>query len=210
MTQMIGRAVRMCSHKNLPLAERHVDIYRYKSIRAGEGKWTTDQYIENLARGKEGLIQSFLDAIKEVAVDCVLNKSHNALLGDYKCFQFDEPSLLEDQIGPAYKEDIYDDMKIDNGLNSLKSHVVRIKVLKIKAVKQLTKSIENDQNTNQQIKYSKPSYYWYNPNTQIVYDFELHFAIGKVGTDDDDLPKKLDKDTYIIDKVIPIPMIDEV
>ena len=32
ITQMIGRGVRQCSHKDLPMEERHVDIYRYKSV----------------------------------------------------------------------------------------------------------------------------------------------------------------------------------
>lgn len=202
MVQMIGRGVRFCSHKDLPKDERHVDVFRYKSVRAS-GKWTTDQYIEDMARGKEGLIQSFLDAIKEVAVDCVLNKTHNSLVQDYKCFQFEEPSLFDDQIGPAYKEDLYDDLKMDNGSNSLNSQTMRIKVIKIIAVKQLSK----DDGTVA-VKYSKPTSYWYNPETGIVYDFELYYAIGKVGYDADNLPKKIDKDTYIIDKLIPIPTIE--
>jgi hypothetical protein len=33
--------------------------------------------------------------------------------------------------------------------------------------------------------------------------------VGKIGYDDDNLPKKLNNDTYIIDKLIPIPMIEE-
>ena len=67
MTQMIGRAVRQCSHKDLPMNERHVDIFRYKSIRGKNEKWTTDQQIENIARSKDSLIQSFLDTVKEAA-----------------------------------------------------------------------------------------------------------------------------------------------
>lgn len=207
MLQMIGRAVRMCSHKKLPIAERHVDIYRYKSIRAGgEGKWTTDQYIEDLARGKEGLIQSFLDAMKEVAVDCVLNKNHNSLVQDYKCFQFDEPSLFDDQIGPAYKEDIYDDVRMDNGSNSTKSQTIRIKVIRIAAVKLLS----HPSTEPSKMIYSKVADYWYNSETGTVYDYDLQYPLGKIGYDDDNLPKKLDKDTYIIEKMIPIPLIDEV
>ena len=202
MVQMIGRAVRLCSHKALPIPERHVDVYRYKSVRDNNGKWTTDQLIEDLARSKEGLIQSFLDATKEASIDCVLNKAHNSITQEFKCFQFEEESLFDEQIGPAYKEDIYDDMKLDNGSNSELSQTVRIKVIKIKAVKQLSPPEEAD------IKFSKSEFYWYNPDTGVVYDYELHYAIGKIGYDSDDLPKKIDKDTYIIDKVIPIPMIN--
>jgi hypothetical protein len=207
MIQMIGRGVRFCSHKALPKSERHVDIFRYKSVRENINgkisKMTTDQIIDDLARGKEGLIQSFLDAIKEASVDCVLNKPHNALMQDYKCFQFEEESLFDEQIGPAYKEDIYDDMKMDNGSNSTMSQTTRIKVIKIKAAKLLSSPDAPE------IKYSSIEYYWYNPQTLVVYDYELHYPIGKIGQDDDNLPKKLDKDTYIIDKVIPIPMIND-
>lgn len=201
MVQMIGRAVRMCSHKDLLKTERHVDIYRYKSVRK-EGKWTTDQYIEDLARGKEGLIQSFLDAVKEVAVDCVLNKAHNSLVQEFKCFQFDEPSLFEEQIGPAFKEDLHDDLKQDNGSNSIDSQTIRIKIIKISAVVQKTPD------TAEKMLYTKSKFYWYNPISGVVYDYELQFAIGKIGYDSNDLPKKLDKDVYIIDKLIPIPRID--
>ena len=36
--QMIGRAVRLCSHKNLPKNERHVDVFRYKSVKNDKNK----------------------------------------------------------------------------------------------------------------------------------------------------------------------------
>jgi superfamily II DNA or RNA helicase len=200
--QMIGRAIRLCSHKELSKAERHVDVFRYKSVRkdSQNKKITADQLIENLARGKQGLLQSFEDAVKEAAIDCELYKAHNFLKNDYKCFKFDEPSLFNEQIGPAYKDDIYDDFKMDNGLNSVNSQVVRIKVIKISAVKILTKD-------GDKVIYSNPEFYWYNPDTQVVYDFEMHYPYGKVGLDDDEVPMKLDATTYIIDKVIPIPHI---
>ncbi|ATZ80718.1 transcription termination factor [Bodo saltans virus] len=203
IAQMAGRAMRLCSHKFLPMDERNVIIYRYKSVRGNypDSKWTTDQYIEDMARGKEGLIQSFLDAIKEAAVDCVLYKNHNMMTQDYKCFQFDEVSLFDEQIGPAYKEDMSDNMKINNGSNSVNSKSVRIKVMKIQAVKQLSNTPP--------IKYSEKEYYWYYPESGVVYDYDLYFAVGKVARDDKDIPKKLDKDTYIIDKLIPIPIIKE-
>lgn len=202
--QMIGRAVRQCSHKDLPMDERHVDVYRYKSIRRKTNKITTDQYIEELAKNKQSLIDSFLNTLKEIAIDCVLNKNVNMLAETYRCFQFEEPSLFDEEIGQAYKEDIDDDMKMDNGSNSLKSQTIRIKVKKIQAVIQLSKETESDI-----AKYSEIDNYWFNPDTFVVYDYELHYAVGKVGVDDDGLPKKLDKDTYIIDRLIPIPLIDK-
>ena len=201
--QMIGRAVRLCSHKNLPKNERHVDVFRYKSVKNDKNKKiTADQLVESLARSKQGLLQSFEDAVKEAAIDCELFKAHNLLKDDYKCFQFEEPSLFEPQIGPAYKEDLQDDLRIDNGMNSLNSEVIRIKVTKISAVKIV--SIKDEKPI-----YSKAEFYWYNPETNVVYDFEMHYPIGKVGVDDDQVPMKLDAETYIIDKVIPIPHITE-
>jgi len=200
--QMVGRAIRLCSHSYLPVKDRIVDVYRYKSVREKypKAKVTTDQYIEDMARSKQGSINSFLDAVKEASVDCNLFKAHNMLRQDYKCFQFDEPSLFDEQIGPAYKEDLVEDMKLDNGLNSINSQVIKIKVLKINAVKQLDKEGKT---------FSKPETYWYYPETGVVYDFELHFAIGKVAYDKDGIPKKIDKSTYIIDKLIPIPLLKD-
>jgi len=204
MQQMIGRAIRACYHKDLPMKDRHVDIYRYKSIRKNKKKETTDQYIENVARSKQGLIESFYSTLKETAIDCELFKAHNMMEGEYKCFKFDEPSLFDEYIGPSYKEDLQDDLKNANGSNSVNSQTIRIRVKKIQAVKQLTRARENEEPL-----YSKVDDYWFNPETGVVYDYELKYAIGKVGYDENNIPKKLDKNTYIIDRVIPIPMIDE-
>ena len=206
MTQVIGRAIRQCSHKDLPIEDRHVDVFRYKSVKKKifkSTKWTSDQTIEHLARSKEGLIQSFCEAMKEASIDCVLFKSHNMMRDEYKCFQFEEPSLFDEQIGPAYKEDVFDDMKINNGSNSQNSMTTRIKVMKIKAVIQLS---EEDANGN--AKYSEPKNYWLFFESGTVYDYVLHYAIGKVSMEDT-IFKKLDKETFIIDKLIPIPLIKE-
>ncbi len=197
ITQMIGRGIRQRSHCELPMEERHVDVYRYKVTRKNKNKISTDQYIEDLARTKEGLIQSFLGAVKEVAVDCELFKKHNLSTQTYKCFKFDEQSMFDEHIGPAYKEDIMDDVKMDNGSNSIKSATLKIKVMEIKGV-----FLKSDGT------YSKPSYYWYYAKTGIVYDHKLHYVFGKVAQDDDGLVIKLDKDTYVIGYVVPIPMIE--
>jgi hypothetical protein len=199
ITQMIGRANRQCSHRLLPMKERTVDVYRYKSIRQNK-KITTDQYIENVARLKEGLIQSFYNTVKEAAIDCNLFKTHNTLAGDYKCFQFEEQSLLTEYIGPAYKDDIYDDLNNMNGSNSINAKTIRTRVKKIQAV------ILMNPDTSV---YSQPKYYWMNPETGIIYDFELFYVVGKIGFDDSNIPMKLNKDVYIVDKLVPIPLIDE-
>jgi len=213
--QMIGRGIRQCSHKDLPMDERHVEIYRYRSIKHNvilketlEGSIitqekivvedksqlnTVDTEIENLARSKHNLIESFLDTIKEAAIDCELNKNHNMMASKYRCFKFNEVSLFDKNIGPAYKEDIMEDMKIDNGSNSTKSITIRVKAIKIRGVIK----IGNKEDI---------SNYWYCPETGTIYDFDLNYPVGKVKKDINGIIEKIDKDTYVID-IIPVPVI---
>ena len=213
--QMIGRGIRQCSHKDLLMEERHVEIYRYRSIKHNviiketiEGSIitqekiviedksqlnTVDIEIENLARSKHNLIESFLDTIKEAAIDCELNKNHNMMASKYRCFKFNEISLFDKNIGPAYKEDIIEDMKFDNGSNSTKSITIKVKAIKIRGVIK----IGNKEDI---------SNYWYCPETGTIYDFDLNYPVGKVKKDINGIIEKIDKDTYVID-IIPIPVI---
>ena len=78
-----------------------------------------------------------------------------------------------------------------------------MKVKKVNAVKLLTNP-EDDKKPE----YSKPIEYWLYEKSGVVYDVELHYAIGKIAKDDDGIPIKLDADTYIIDYLIPIPIIE--
>jgi hypothetical protein len=159
---------------------------------------TTDENVEQTAKGKQTLIDSFLRSIKETAVDCVLFKSHNMLEESYNCFQFNEKSLFNQYVGPAFKDDIEYDVKINNGLNSINSEIKRIKVIKIEAVERVNNIIiENKRN------------YWYYPDSGVVYDFELDYPIGKVNIIDGN-PEKLNDSTYIINQLINIPKIKNV
>jgi superfamily II DNA or RNA helicase len=191
--QLIGRAIRGCSHKDLPMNERFVDIFRYKAIRL-KGNKTTDEEMEELAKNKKILIDSFLKVIKEASVDCELFKNHNMMEEEYKCFKFNETDFFNKNPGPAFKEDIYYDSKLNNGLNSTNSITKKIKVIKINAVKKI--------NNN----FSDVYTYWYNPETGVVYDYELDYPIGKVLIEDN-IPEKMNKDTYIISDIIPIPVL---
>ena len=84
--------------------------------------------MENLSRKKNNLLLSFIEAIKEVAVDCELFKNHNMLGSQYTCFKFNEESLFQDNIGPAYIEKFEFDQKNNNGLNAKDSSIQKIKV----------------------------------------------------------------------------------
>ena len=42
-----------------------------------------------------------MEAMKEAAVDCELFKNHNMMI-KINCFKFNEQSLFEENVGPAY------------------------------------------------------------------------------------------------------------
>ena len=199
VTQLIGRAIRMCSHKDLPMNERNVEIYRYNATRSGEktNKLSTDQEIQELAYKKEQLIDTFLQTIREAAMDCELFKNHNMLNGEYTCFKFNEKSYFDKFIGPAYKEDIYYDKKIDNGLNAINSVKKKIKIIKIQAKMMIDNEMTDVAN------------YWYNPETNIVYDYELDFPVGRV-LKEFGIPKKVDETTFLIEEVIQLSKLERV
>jgi hypothetical protein len=199
--QIIGRAIRQCHHKDLPMEERIVDVFRYKMVRTS-GKETSDEKLENLSRKKNNLLISFLEAIKEVAIDCELFKSHNMMGSKYKCFQFNEESLLEKPIGPAYQDKLEYDTKINNGLNSRTSKIIKIKVRKIKAVYKIESNSKDQPDVSS---YSQPQIFWYFDKNNVVYDFDQNFPVGKIELDNDGNLNKLNEDTYIINFIIDIP-----
>ena len=166
--QVIGRAIRQCQHKDLPLKDRTVDVFRYKMIRKN-GKVTSDEKMENISRKKNNLLISFIEAIKEIAVDCELFKSHNMMGSKYKCFKFNEETLFQVPIGPGFQKNIDFDLKINNGLNSIDSIVKKIKVREIYAVTKIDDK-----------KYSSREKYWFYDNTGIVYDYNLNYPVGKI------------------------------
>jgi len=111
--QVKGRAIRICSHANLPFEERNVEIFTYISTMSkellktqqtleiqDEGK-TTDQYILELAEIKDKVNSSFLTAMKSSAIDCFLNTVDNERVtcyaqdGNIKDFLYD-PRIKED------------------------------------------------------------------------------------------------------------------
>ena len=197
--QVIGRGVRLCSHRYLPKKDRHVDVYRYISIHPENTTKTTDASIHNTSKNKQKVIDSFLNVLKEVAIDCKLNKNHNMYLEKFKCFDFEQDSLFAKQKSPAYKEDIIDDLRINNGLNNPKSYMKTIKVYKIKAV------IKIDS-----YKYSEENEYWYDIESRVVYDIDVQYPVGKLLLDKYKIPEKTDKNQYIITNLIHIPIINHI
>lgn len=101
INQVIGRAVRTCSHEQLPLKDRNVQVYSYImkltqeqlkknfTIKTMDKGITTDEYIYNIAKNKEELINSFLKLLKASSFDCVINSEKNKPLeSGYKCYNW--------------------------------------------------------------------------------------------------------------------------
>jgi superfamily II DNA or RNA helicase len=112
--QVIGRAVRVNSHVDLPPNERVVDIFRYHSVftkqQRDERKYeplSTDEYVYKNAMIKQRVVDDLLFMLKETAVDCVLNSFDNETKEQkIDCFNFGKdkdglaylPSLSKDII----------------------------------------------------------------------------------------------------------------
>jgi SNF2 family DNA or RNA helicase len=74
INQVVGRAIRLNSHTHLPLKDRTVDVYKYRSVLPEQRSgflWmnktrpiSTDQYLENVSDKKQKLNKAFLDVLK--------------------------------------------------------------------------------------------------------------------------------------------------
>lgn len=78
LLQIMGRASRYCSHKDLPKNKRKVDIFIYLAIHSSNKK-TIDQYLINMAENKKKITDIFENILKESSIDCLLFKNSNML-----------------------------------------------------------------------------------------------------------------------------------
>ena len=164
--QLIGRSIRQCSHADLPMKERYVDIFIYISQRV-DTKESTDENIQNLADRKNELISSFLKTLKEIAVDAELFRNHNIVNDEYIPFKFNETSLFDEIISPAFKKDIDYDLNLENGLYAKNSELKKTDVFEINAVIKL----ENDN-------FSDVQKYYLNNDNGVVYDYMIFFPLN--------------------------------
>jgi hypothetical protein len=116
--QVIGRARRICSHKDLPLALQTVEVFVYlmvfteeqlKSDEAVELKrkdlskslpktpQTSDQYLFEISEIKASLTNQLTEAIKESSFDCYLYSNG-------KCVNFGDPSIDKFSYVPDYAD----------------------------------------------------------------------------------------------------------
>jgi hypothetical protein len=116
--QVIGRARRICSHKDLPQALQTVEVFVYlmvfteeqlKSDEAIELKrkdlsktapktpQTSDQYLFEISSIKAELTDQLTDAIKQSAFDCYIYSNN-------KCVNFGDPSIDTYSYVPDFSE----------------------------------------------------------------------------------------------------------
>ena len=120
--QVIGRAIRSCSHETLPLKDRNVTVFRYimkftkkqlekdYSIQTLDKSITTDEHIQMMANKKMDIIDKFLKMLKAASFDCIINSKQNKPLANgYKCYNW---ALGVDKNDLSYTPDINDDYMI--------------------------------------------------------------------------------------------------
>ena len=85
LEQVKGRAIRTGSHLSLPPEDRNVELYLYlstltsdqlksdKTIQDDSNGHTSDQVLFEISQKKLKIMQTLLNAIKEVSIDCSLN-----------------------------------------------------------------------------------------------------------------------------------------
>lgn len=86
LLQIMGRASRYCSHKDLPKNKRNVEIYIYLATHSSNKK-TIDQYLIDMAENKKKITDMFENILKESSIDCLLFKNANLLTqkNEIKC-----------------------------------------------------------------------------------------------------------------------------
>ena len=122
INQVIGRAVRTCSHQMLPKEDQNVGVFLYimrltrdqlnknPTLRKKDNELTTDQHILEIANKKENIINKFLNMLKASSIDCIIHSVQNKpLQNGYKCYNW-PINVNNDDF--TYTPNIADDHKI--------------------------------------------------------------------------------------------------
>lgn len=150
LDQVKGRAIRICSHKDLPFAERNVEIYTYytvfseeqiksdlldMTIKTTDQNETSDEKVYKVSIKKDKINKEMLQVMKESAVDCGLNSADNdgvkclVVNGKPDQYMFD-PNLLEDILITASEFKTARKAKAVDAVNAM--HAVEEEVRKVR------------------------------------------------------------------------------
>lgn len=83
LDQVVGRAIRNCSHISLPVEKRNVLVYYYASMNPESKNETIDLKLYRTAEEKSRKIAKVAYVLKRNAVDCNLNKEENVFNNDF-------------------------------------------------------------------------------------------------------------------------------
>jgi superfamily II DNA/RNA helicase len=168
LDQVKGRAIRICSHKDLPFKDREVEIYTYytvfseeqkrsdkidQTIRGTDNNETSDEKVYYVSIKKDKINQEILKLMKESAVDCELNAGEN---DGIQCFRIEgqatqylfDPNLEVDKIVTSIElKEVRGDLqsRVSRALDvsaPAAPVVDRIKVLRIRGIEYLLKPAE--------------------------------------------------------------------
>jgi hypothetical protein len=154
LEQVIGRARRICSHKDLPIPLQTVEVFVYimtfsesqlKSDEAIELKrndlskslpsvpQTSDQYLYEISEIKANLTKQLTDSIKESAFDCYI-------YGNGKCVNFGDPTNDKFSYVPDFS-----DQQNDSTLQANKKRIEWVgKVINLNNVDYVYRKISED------------------------------------------------------------------
>ena len=80
LEQIIGRAVRNFSHKDLPFSKRNVQIFLYGTILTNAEEEAADLYVYRISELKAVKIGKVTRLLKQTAVDCIINHDQTELI----------------------------------------------------------------------------------------------------------------------------------
>ena len=89
--QIIGRAVRNFSHKDLPFEKRNVEIFMYGTILGDNKEEAADLYVYRVAEYKAIQIGNVSRILKETAVDCIINHDQTNFTQEIMSASLKEP-----------------------------------------------------------------------------------------------------------------------
>jgi hypothetical protein len=89
--QIIGRAVRNFSHKELPFEDRNVEIYMHGTILDKNIQEAVDLYVYRVAEFKAIQIGKVTRVLKETAVDCIINHDQTKFTQEIMSASLKEP-----------------------------------------------------------------------------------------------------------------------
>ena len=122
LQQVIGRAIRLCSHMNLPWEDRTVDVFTYLSVftaqQKGEAKtmmmidksMTTDQMIFDIATKKQKLADGLFEIAQSSAADCEIHYHEHGEAT--QCFKFTEGSRPMFMYHPDWRKDLQASVRV--------------------------------------------------------------------------------------------------